>query len=84
MSPNWRIDNGRHKLKCGVVEGIVSTKPIGIFDFNWRVEISNNFAMPTPCDTVTEGMLACEKRIREIMDDIRKGLGELIVKGGGG
>lgn len=77
MSPNWRMDDGRHKLLCGVARGVVSEiLPIGGNKYMWRVDVDENFGRTTTCATAEEGKAKCEERIRELIKDMKEGLGE--------
>lgn len=76
--PSWRcLENERWRLHCGVAEGVVSDiLPIGGKKHAWRVDVNGAFGMLTPCKTIEEGKLACEKAIRELIKEIKEGLGE--------
>lgn len=76
MSPDWRRDNNRWKLRCGVAQGVVSDiLPIGSKKFMWRVDVNEAFGMSTPCSTAEEGKERCEEFIRELLKDMAEGLG---------
>lgn len=77
MSPNWRKDNDRWKLHCGVAEGVVFTIPrVNGRRYMWRVDVNDSCGFCLTRPTVAKGKAKCEEMIRDIANDIKEGLGE--------
>lgn len=77
MSPNWIKDGTRWRLRCGDI--VATCSPVRVKQWLWRVETDGgycNLAGGHIARSLTQAKAHCEAALRQIMDDIKEGLGE--------